>query len=283
MVFSRLLSVFCLSLVLWSCSPSSSYTPYFNPKQGIVYRCTVSEMTHTLSTENGQKVQRDHNVSLSFHYRTVTGPVAPQGLHIGLDAFLLHEQADDRGEVNSSFGGFEGPGMNCSLDNEGKVMKLEGLDAVYHKIAEEQRDADEGRWRHRFGTEYFARLLEKGWRIFPDGPVRIGDSWNGIDSLNADPHIPLATKFTLVKVWAGVLYIQTDSDVDVSGVDLKGASHSGQVTLRGRQRGLLRVDAETGLILDGQTLLRADGVLTTGTGRIPLHIDSTCSVKGVLV
>ena len=86
-----------------------------------------------------------------------------------------------------------------------------------------------------------------------------------------------------MKVWAGTLYIQTDAPVNVDGVDLKGADHRGQLSLRGRQRGMLRVDAATGLVIGGQTRLEAEGVLETGADRITLFVDSTCSVNGTRV
>src|ERR1700744_1515820 len=58
---------FCAGMVFWSCTPSPAFTVYFNPRPGAVYHCQVSERTHMFSTEAGVKVQRDHNVSLSYH------------------------------------------------------------------------------------------------------------------------------------------------------------------------------------------------------------------------
>jgi hypothetical protein len=132
----------------------------------------------------------------------------------------------------------------------------------------------------RQDQEYVGRLLEKSWRIFPNHPVAIGDSWTGLDTLNADPHIPITTRFTLTKRRAGILYIQTESDVDLIRVDLRGESHPGNLTLKGRQHGMLHVDERTGMVLDGQTLLKAEGVLEAGGKSVRMRIDSTCDIQG---
>jgi hypothetical protein len=283
----------CLALLIWSCRPVTPvYTPYFDPGPAASYQYSVSEMTRTVSTEAGKKVGRDQNIFLSFLCRNTGGAQTPQALHIRLDAFALHGHADGQSEQNLDaatapespdptfrmFGAYQGAAMDCRLNNQGQVLALPGFDDIYQRMGQ-----GSGEWKRRFDQEFFARLFEKGWHIFPDRPISVGESWNGVDSLNADPHIPLVTRYTLVKVWAGAFYIQTDAPVDVDGVNLKGTDHGGQLSLKGRQRGLLRVDVTTGLVLDGQTRLEAEGVLETGPDHITLFVDSTCSVNGTRV
>lgn len=246
---------FCAIMFIWSCTPDEALSVYFNPQPGAVYRYQVSERTHTMSTEDGFKVFRDHNISLTYHTEA-----AQNGMRITIDGLNLHEQSSDKKERNQSIDLCQNA-LDCRLDNQGKVMQLSGLP--------------------KENQGYVARLFEKGWRIFPDRPVSVGDTWTGLDSLNADPNIPVPTRFTLKKRWAGVLYIETDGDVNLTQASLTGAAHPGTLTLKGRQHGMLHVDERTGMVLDGQTLLKAEGVLEAGGRAVRLVIDSTCDVRAV--
>ncbi|HTJ14497.1 MAG TPA: DUF6263 family protein [Dinghuibacter sp.] len=244
--------VFGAGMVLWSCTPDARLTMYFNPQPGAVYHYLVSERTRSMSTEGGAKVFREHNVALSYH-----SEAKQNGLQISIDGLDTHTQAANGKETNRSE---KAPPLDCRLDPQGRVMDLAGLP--------------------RQDQEYVGHLLEKSWRIFPNHPVAIGDSWTGLDTLNADPHIPITTRFTLTKRRAGILYIQTESDVDLIRVDLRGESHPGNLTLKGRQHGMLHVDERTGMVLDGQTLLKAEGVLEAGGKSVRMRIDSTCDIQG---
>jgi hypothetical protein len=253
MYVNRLFPAFCLGLLCWSCTPSSWFTPAFRPQPGATYHYTVNEVTHAFSLENGVRVSREENVHLAFYYRLAS----PGTLAVGFDAFSFHERGEKREKNMDLSAGLRE--VRCALQADGRDITLSGVQA--------SRDT------------YVARLLGKSWAHLPQGALKVGDSWHAMDSLNADPHIAIDTTFTLVKARDGVLFIQTDAVVRLEGENLEGTTHSGQLSLKGRQRGILHVDAATGMLLDGQTILKADGSLRTGAGNIPVHIDSTCSVN----
>lgn len=125
---------------------------------------------------------------------------------------------------------------------------------------------------------YLGGLYAKTAPIFPAGDLRVGDSWTGTDTLDADPRVSLSTRFTLLKAQNGVLYVQSDAEIDLIETPLPGSRHPGLLTLKGRQRGIWEVDARTGIVLDAHSNLRAAGTLHMGEKSIALHIDSTCSV-----
>jgi hypothetical protein len=237
----------------------------FHPLPDETYHYTVSEQTHTLSTENGQKVQRDQNVFIAFRFRLADKQTDKQ-TRLTMDAFTFHEQKDDK--QRDAAADCAGTELTGDLRETGSLANVNGLDNLYGKL--------DPSWRVQFGERYFAGLMGKGWGVVPGKAVRVGDSWNGLDSLNADPRIPLATRYTLVKDQDGILVIQADADVD-----LTGATGNGQLTLKGRQRGVWRIDAVTGMVLGGNSALEAEGTLTTPKGTIPMHIDSACRVNGI--
>ena len=265
---TRLIPFACMALLFWSCTPSAKYMLTFHPIQGETYHYVVSEVTHTVSTENGQKVGRNQNVFVAFRCRLKDKQT--NGVTIGMDEFSLHEQKDGQAEKNVSVNGAR-TDLSCDLDQTGGITGIIGLENMYAQL--------DPSWRQRFGEGYFARLMGKGWGTFPGASVREGDTWDGLDSLNADPRIPVATRYTLLKNRGGILLIKTDADVDLSNTALAGTTHGGQLTLKGRQRGVWRIDALTGMVLGGQTVLQAEGTLTTIKGTIPMYIDSTCSVN----
>jgi hypothetical protein len=282
-------------ILLWACSSKGPvYQLSFHPQPGRVYTYAVSEETRTTATEKGEKIATHHNVYLNYHY--TAGNTA---LHLSCDAFSLHLNSDGHRECNLDagaalestdpgermFGAYDGAAIDAVVGQHGQVINLPGFDGIYQKMLALAGGGEPApiaqSWQHIFGEAYFRRLLEKSWRIFPDGPMAVGSSWEGMDSLNADPRIPLPTVFTLVKARDGILYIEMNAEVHLAGTNLEGGTRSGQLTLNGRQHGMLRLDAATGAILDGHTVLKATGLLQTGTGAIPMFIDSAFTVNAI--
>jgi hypothetical protein len=280
-------------VLLWSCAQRDAfYQPHLELGAGNTYQYTLIEESHTLCTQKGEKVDTRNGVSLVLLCKA-----HKKDLDITYGGFALHQQSDSS-EVNIDdasalispdprarmFGAFHGATIGCCFDPRGRILSLPGLDSVYRKMAVLGREegVDNGPtaqvWQRQFSPDYFSRLLEKSFCLFPDVPVAVGDTWVGVDSLDADPRIPLVTYYTLQKVRDGILYIHAESAVDITDRSLEATGRSGKLTLTGRQHGILQVDAATGVVLSGQTILKANGALTMGDVELPLIIDSTYTV-----
>ncbi|GEM_PF-6657273 len=179
-----------------------------------------------------------------------------------------------------------------TLTTEGGARRLRAntLSLSYHEDASGNRFADRYNLHLEDGQgnildqdtnpdpHYLTGLYTKTAPILPSDVLRVGDSWTGTDTLDADPRLPVTTSFTLLKVQNGVLYVRSDAEIDLKEAPIPGSHHPGLLTLKGRQRGIWEVDARTGAVLDAHSSLRATGVLKMGEKSVPLHLDSTCSV-----
>jgi len=275
-------------VIFWNCTGTTSqnhllYHPALNLAPGVTYHYSIAQRNHTFSTEKGEKVSRANNVFLSMN--VTVKPGAAGDLHIAYDTVAIHQrtESDPTGstELNldsqgdNMLGAFNGAGIDARLDDQGKVTGLSGLGKIYQKMG---IGSDVFHWQHQFDEAYFIHLFDKDWNLFPVWGVRVGDSWTQEDSLNADPHIPLQTEFTLVGVEHGILHLKTLAEVDIREQEVERTSRSGQLTLKGRQVGFLDVDAATGVILRGHSSLMAQGALKVGETVIPVTVDSAYSV-----
>ncbi len=268
------------------------YHVRFQPKADSTYTYHVSEETSTLVTEKGDRVSSHHNLFFSYHYIK-----DDKGVHLNYDDLGLHLQSEDK-EVNLDAGAamestdpgvrtlspYAGASMDLQLDTLGKIKALPGFERIVPKMEMINQDKDlTDSWSKRFDQDYFARLLEKTFRIFPPTEIAVGDSWQGVDSLNADPRMQIPVRFTLVKEILGVLYIQEEAEVDVTTQEVSTGRRWGQLSLKGRQHGVLQVKAATGAVIEGHTTLQAKGVLHTGNVDIPMIVDSNYDVTSLPV
>jgi hypothetical protein len=264
----------------------------FQPKADSTYTYHVSEETSTLATEKGERIPSHHNLFFSYHYTKDA-----QGIHLNYDDLGLHLQSEDK-EVNldaseameSTDAGirlmspYAGARMDLELDSLGKVTALPGFDRIASHMQTISSDQDlTGNWSKRFDQDYFAHLLEKSFRIYPPSEIAVGSSWEGVDSLNADPRIQISVRFTLLKEIFGVLYIEEDSEVDITTREISSGNRWGQLSLKGRQHGVLQVKAATGAVVEGHTILQAKGILHTGSVDIPMIVGSNYDLTSLPV
>lgn len=273
---------------------------------GRTYYYAIREESRTLSDEKGAKVMRTNGVSLALHCTASPEGAAGARLRIVCDTLSLHEHSDG-GELNMDaasalesgdpgvrmLAAFHGAELGGCMDTQGRLTGLSGLEGVYRRMAELGKEPGEdhsGRaisWQRQLDPVFFVSLMEKAWHIYPDagiaGPVSlaIGNSWVLPDSLDADSHIPLETTYTLVRARNGILRFATRADVDIRERRLDKTYRNGQITLKGKQVGFLDVVAATGMVLDGQSTLRAEGSLRMGEISIPMIIDSTYTVTAL--
>lgn len=280
-------------------SKNQVYEIDFNPIPGQAYKYDVTEETRTLVTENGERNNRVNNLALTYDYTLPGSENSP--VQLTCNAFSIHQENGtgelfdiDAGTASAStdpglrmFSAFSGAKMQAKLDENGRIQSISGLKDVYDQMTTigrvdgENNDGLAYSWQRGYDGGYFAGLVAKGWKLSPGEPVEVGDSWIGTDSLNADPNIQVPTRYTLRKERDGILYIQSDADVDIINLPVPRSVHPGQITIKGKQRGEWQVDALSGVVLEVHTNLTAEGKLVAGEGSIPMHIDSNCTVKKV--
>jgi hypothetical protein len=264
----------------------------FQPKADTTYQYQVSEQTSMLATEKGDRVTSHHNLFFAYHYTKDT-----KGIHLNYDDFGLHIQSPEKewnlDAVTSMESGdpgtrllsaYAGADMDLEMDSLGKITGLPGFERIATKMNLINPDKDQAaNWSGRFNEDYFKRLLEKSLRFYPPTDVQVGSSWNGVDSLNADPRIQIPVRFTLLKNVLGVLFIEEESEVDVTTREISSGNRWGQLSLKGRQHGVIQVNALTGAVIQGHTILQAKGVLHTGNVDIPMIVGSNYDVNSLPV
>ncbi|GAA4325964.1 hypothetical protein GCM10023184_14310 [Flaviaesturariibacter amylovorans] len=164
------------------------------------------------------------------------------------------EAANMQGMMNKMFRSMKGKAFTMKVNREGKVVSIEGMqqmaDAVVNSMGlpEEARAGVLQGFSQQFNDESLKETFSQSFNIFPNKPVKVGDTWT---RTFAGERTPLNTKttYTVKAIEGGNVVLDAKSDVSMTG----------QQSMKGVQTGTMRVDGKTGLVLNGEVNLALEG------------------------
>lgn len=186
-------------------------------------------------TIQGHEVHVAQTIGMGMVYDVTS--VDPDGtMHINVkydwvvfkqDASGMQTQYDsrtDKGPIPPTaqgFAGIVGEGFEMHLGPDGSVKKLVGTDhmitAMINKLTVppgpmlEQLKAA---LHKQFNDDTLRQNMEKMTRIFPDGPVAIGDSWSRTQEVKIGMQAKIANTWTLKKIENGQATIAISSKIE---------------------------------------------------------------------
>lgn len=185
-----------------------------------------------------------------------------------------------------------GKGFEMTMDQQGEVLRIEGLDAmldqVLDEVSAEQPMAPEARttFKQQFGENSMKQNMASLAGFYPDQPVNVGDHWEIIQKKAGATAMRIQTDYVLAKAEEGVLTLGAKGDIspvpDAAPTVMGGMELAYQ--LSGTQSGTLLVDQATGLLNSGTLTQQVSGTITmtggpAGEMEWPITIDSEIVMK----
>jgi len=129
----------------------------------------------------------------------------PQGK---LDYSSGKEVSDTLNDLMSiMFDNMVGKSFEMTLDNKGKVKSVSGFDKIIAHLFDNlpssidmQKDQLMGQMNNAFGEDSFKQNMEAATAIFPDKPVKVGDTWEIETTINSTIEFNIKNVYTLEKV-----------------------------------------------------------------------------------
>ncbi len=179
-------------------------------------------------------------------------------------------KANPLGMISRMFAGIKGKSFTMKVDNEGKVLEVNGFEQIVSgmidsmSVPEEARAQIQASLKDQFNDDAVKDQFAQVFTIFPNKEVKVGDTWEKSYTVRGKTPSTFKTNYT-VKAIDGA-HVSLDAKTKITG--------TGEMNMDGSQTGTLLVDSQTGLVIDAnfdqEIKVKSQGVDVemTGKGRI---------------
>lgn len=268
-----------------------AYTLKFNPPNESQYGVTLVSQTKMIQNIMDQNMDMNMDYNLNSTYRistegnnkklTLVYDKLDMNMQImGQQVKMSSDDTDTSNEVSAAFRALKGQSLSLLMNEQGKVVKIEGAREMLDKIegAAQQQEAMKG----VVGEDALKNMIEQSFGFYPKAPVKTGESWTTEMSLKQPYIIMGSATYTLVKVegrkafidFTGKLATDSSSSMTTNGIEVGFA-------IDGAFSGSTEVDIDTGMPLKSFIQQKMKGNIEAGGQKIPMAVNSDITMTTV--
>lgn len=143
------------------------------------------------------------------------------------------------------FGIIKGKSFTMQVNGKGEVVSVSGFDKIGEAVVNEMNVPEEMKpmmrqnFQKQFNDEAAKQIFSQAFEIYPNKPVKIGDSWKSSSTIAALKQ-DVATVYTVKNIKGNRVFVSGEAKLKTN--DGKNS---------GTQTSKLIIDAKTGLLIDG--------------------------------
>jgi Family of unknown function (DUF6263) len=290
---TAMLMLLGVASLFYSCQSSKSAAGKvlkFNLEKGKGYNYEIVWDMATKAMGNETKISLLGNYSMQVteddgHVKSMTGTYESFKMNIKMGEMVIDVDTDKPspvlteeelktnplGMIGRMFAGIKGKSFTMKVDEEGKVLEVNGFEKIVTGMIdsigapEEARAQIQASLKDQFNDDMIKDQFAQAFTIFPNKEVKVGDTWQKTVSVRGKTPSNFITDYTVKAI---------DGDHVTLDSKTKITSGSGEMDLSGNQTGTLLVDSKSGLVIDASfnqdIKVKAQGVDvdTMGKGRI---------------
>ena len=175
------------------------------------------KMTMTMAMEMVVDKPTATGQQLHITYRRIQQAVKGGPVEMSYDSADKAEKTDEKNPL-AVLGGLVDAAIDVTLDADGKVTKVKGMNEIWDKMAQDN-PAAAGQMKKSMGEKMLTEQLSQSARQLPTKPVAVGDSWDYSQKqdLPMGGTLDMKTTCTLKK-------IEQSGDHKVAVIDMTGGT-----------------------------------------------------------
>jgi len=193
------------------------------------------------------------------------------------------EDADTTKE--NSFRGLKDATFNMVMLPNGTLKSVTGVEQMVSTMVERMK-ADSLRkinikasLSQQFNAEGMKHTLESSLKIYPDQPVKIGESWTVDTKMQLTMPVETITKYTLTAVKDDIAFLKINGTLLSKG-SFQSMGNKIDTDLTGTNVGDAELDLKTGLILKSHLRMELTGKMQTGGQDIDFELQGINKITG---
>ncbi|MFC1730821.1 DUF6263 family protein [candidate division KSB1 bacterium] len=282
---------------------AESYNLRLNLNAGDSFTQKVTTTQEVLQTVLGMEQEINQNVELDFHYfvesvdynRAARVRVTFKDLYItisGLTETMEYNSRNRSQNIPPFLRGFStlvGKSFTMSLTSTARVIQASGLRDIFAEAASQSGQGGDlfqqtlySGIASQFNDETIALMMENMFAIYPDRPVRKGESWSKYTEIEKGIRSIEKSTFTLKKTDRNFYEIDLKGNIEPVAKNERRASGLGELNfnLTGTKQGTLKIRISDGWVAEGKVTQKLNGSIDiAGLGAenlsIPISIIQT--------
>ena len=241
-----------------------SYT--YNTKTTMNMDMTMmgKQMTTTGNIDFGFKmkvedVDAQNNYNITAAYDAIRFKINAMGMDMGYDSKNPGDTSHENmmnGMFRKIFSSMLGQSFKLSMSPKGEVMKIEGIQDLVEKMSnninvpEQMKEQMRKQMKESFNEEQIRQSFAQGFYIYPDKPVKVGDSWKkSFDKTMNNMKMNQDLKYTVKEITDNGIILELDGIISSSvNTDSTAAP---KIDISGDEKGTMEMNRATGLIQKG--------------------------------
>ncbi|MCY6355232.1 DUF6263 family protein [Clostridium sp. ZS2-4] len=162
----------------------------------------------------------------------------------------------DMSDLSKVYSTLIGEEFTVKISEDGKIKEVMGIDKIIEKVLKElniknskQQEEIQKMIVEQFGDEALTKQVQNITSVYPDEPVKSGDTWEKKTDVSSEYPLQAESKYTLVESKDKMSEITVDSKVKTkdNAEPLILGNIKISYDIEGTQKGTLNVDEESGI------------------------------------
>jgi hypothetical protein len=204
---------------------------------------------------------------------------------VGMGRELIIDSDKEEAGKQNPFAGLRNASFSMILSSNGSVKSISGMDKMISEMARKMT-SDTTQIKpiivslsKQFNAEVVRQTMESSLKIFPDKPVKIGDSWTINTKMHVTMPVESITTYTLKEVNGNVAVLAIRGTL-ISKGEFDSMGNKMTSDLKGLNVGDAQVDLKTGMILNSHTRTELYGKMKSVDQDIDFDIQGINKVAG---
>jgi hypothetical protein len=259
---------------------SQVYNLQFNPKAGDKYDVTTETKSAIQQSVQGQDMtikmnmtanmlyemaKADDNAVLNWTYQKLGSEMEMMGQSITMSS----EEDTPESKI---FKALKGAKLSFVINKKGEVISVNGVDDLNTHLSNFS-DQEKQALAAFINGENLKGSIEMEQKVFPNNPVKIGDTWTTTFEMKTLYKLTSTNTFKLVKVENNIAYIEftgTISTGEAQATTIQGMEAN--ITLSGDAKGTLQMDMATGMVTTSEGSQTMKGKVEVMGMEIPMTV-----------
>jgi hypothetical protein len=204
---------------------------------------------------------------------------------VGMGRELIIDSDKEEAGKQNPFAGLRNASFSMILSSNGSVKSISGMDKMISEMARKMT-SDTTQIKpiiislsKQFNAEVVRQTMESSLKIFPDKPIKIGDSWTINTKMHVTMPVESITTYTLKEVNGNVAVLAIRGTL-ISKGEFDSMGNKMTSDLKGLNVGDAQVDLKTGMILNSHTRTELYGKMKSVDQDIDFDIQGINKVVG---
>lgn len=198
---------------------------------------------------------------------------------MGQNMKMSSEDSDESDPGSKYLKALKDATVSIIMAPDGKVIDVQGTEALAKKLAGAS-PIEKETLKSFISKEALKSTIEQSFNIFPDKPVKAGDSWKKTVAVESPYKMQLDNSYKLIKVENGLAYLDIATTISSNGAQKMSANGMEMsMDLTGEQKGTITVDEQTGMIKGSDILQNLKGKMEMMGQEIPMEITTNSNMK----